>query len=539
MNFDYLVRGASFFPGNGPERRADVGIADGRIAAVAPYLPVDNVAETIEAEGLMLCPGFIDMHAHSALEPFRRPELPPKIGQGFTTELINPDGLAPAPVAPHKRTERQAYLQALEGPGPESWTWSTIDEYLDALAGSFPATTLVPSVGHNAVRASVMSTAARPATREETHAMRRAVRVGFEGGARTLSFGLIYLPGDFSTTEEVLEVAKEAAAFGVPLVPHVRNEAAGVLGAVNEMIEVARRSGAPLHLSHLKVIGHPHLVDPLLRLIDRAAADVDITFDQYPYGAGSTLLSTLLPPWAQEGGAGCTLVRLQDRQQRRSMAQDVEHGIQGWENLYKSCGPENVVIAQAAPGRAGDIGKTLAEIGEGRGCDPFVAAMDLLADTRLDVAMIDHFATEETVRTIFCHPLALVGSDRIFGAHPHPRLYGTAARVLGRYALRERVISVEKAVARLTARPARRLELRVRGRIEEGLRADLVLLDPAEFVDTATYDDPKRFPSGVIRVFISGQTVWRDGAPTGSLPGGVLREPLPVRGLAEEVHVHG
>jgi N-acyl-D-amino-acid deacylase len=539
MYFDSLVRGANVFPGNDPERRADVGITGGRIAAIASYLPGENATETIEAEGLMLCPGFIDMHAHSALEPFRGPELAPKIGQGFTTELINPDGLAPAPVAPYKRAERRAYLQALEGPGPESWTWSTLDEYLDALAGSSPATTLVPSVGHNAVRASVMSTAARPATSVETRAMRRAVRVGFEGGARALSFGLIYLPGVFSTTEELLEVAREAAAFGAPLVPHVRNEAAGILEAVNEMIGVARRSGAPLHLSHLKVIGHPHLIDPLLELIDRAATDIEITFDQYPYGAGSTLLSALLPPWAQEGGAGCTLVRLQDPQQRRSMAQDVEHGLRKWENLYSSCGPENVVIAQAAHGRAGDIGKTLAKIGEERGCDPFVAAMDLLADTRLDAAMIDHFATEQAVRTIFRHPLALVGSDGIFSAHPHPRLYGTAARVLGRYALRERVISVEEAVARLTARPAQRLGLRDRGRIEEGLRADLVLLDPAEFVDTATYDDPKRFPSGVIRVFISGQTVWRDGGPTGSLPGGVLREPLPVRGLAEEVPVHG
>jgi N-acyl-D-amino-acid deacylase len=169
------------------------------------------------------------------------------------------------------------------------------------------------------------------------------------------------------------------------------------------------------------------------------------------------------------------------------------------------------------------VGKTLAMIGEERCCDPFVAALDLLRDTDLDVAMIDHYATEETVRAIARHPLHLVGSDGIFGARPHPRLYGTAARVLGRYALRDGLIPVDDAVARLTTRAANRLGLTDRGRIAEGLRADLVLLDPARFVDTATYDNPLQTPEGVVRVVVGGQTVWKDGAPTGALPGGVVR----------------
>jgi N-acyl-D-amino-acid deacylase len=203
--------------------------------------------------------------------------------------------------------------------------------------------------------------------------------------------------------------------------------------------------------------------------------------------------------------------------------------LPGWENVYKACGAEGIVIAHAANYRAKDVGKTLAEIGEERGCDPFVAAMDLLRETGLDVTMINHYATEEIVRIIFRHPLQLVGSDGIFGDRPHPRLYGTAARTLGRYSLKEELIPVEEAVARLTARAADRIGLTDRGRIREGLRADLVLLDPARFIDTATYDDPKQIPKGISRVFVAGRTVCADGAPTGALPGNVLREPLPGR----------
>ncbi|MGF1471746.1 MAG: amidohydrolase family protein [Rubrobacteraceae bacterium] len=527
MDFELLIRGARVFPGDGAARQADVGVSGSRIAAVDFDLPTENAAEMVDATGLMLCPGFIDMHAHSALEPFRDPRLEPKIAQGFTTEVINPDGLAPAPVTEDRRDDRRSYLQALEGPGPEQWNWTTFAEYLDALADARPATTLVPSIGHNAVRDCVMGGANREPDPEELRAMRQEVRLGLEAGARTLSFGLVYMPGAFSDTGELVELAKEAAIFGAPLVPHVRNEADGVLEAVGEMVEVSRRSGAPLHLSHLKVIGNPELVEPLLGLIERAQTDVDITFDQYPYGAGSTVLSALLPPWAQEGGARDTLARLEDPGQREAMERDVEQGLPGWENVYKACGAESITIAHAAQERVRDVGKTLAEIGEERGCDPFVAAMDLLRDTALYAMMVDHYATEETVRTIFRHPLQLVGSDSLFGKHPHPRLFGTAARVLGRYAIREDLIPVEEAVARLTARAADRIGLGDRGRIREGLRADLVLLDPTRFIDTATYDDPRRTPEGVERVLVAGQTVWMDGVPTGALPGGVVREPLP------------
>ena len=503
MEPDLLIRNAVVADGDGPRRVADVAVAGERILAVGGDLPVTSAGEVIDAEGLLLAPGFIDMHAHSALEPFARPELTPKVAQGFTTELLHPDGLAPAPVDPARRDDRRAYLAGLEGHGPDEWAWSSFAEYLDALEHTRPATSQIPSAGHGAVRDYVIGSDHRAPDAGELARMRDAVAGCFAAGARTLSFGMIYLPGLYADTAELEAVAHEAARVHAPLVPHVRNEAGGVLEAIEEFVGIARRTGAPLHLSHLKLVGHAELVEPLLALLDRAANEIDLTFDQYPYGAGSTVLTALLPAWALEGGAQRVLARLDDAGERARIVRDVTSGLPGWENLYRACGPERIFIAQAAAPRGDAVGRTLAELGD----DPLQAALDLLRDTRLDVAMVDHYAAEEVVRALFSHRLGLVGSDGIFGARPHPRLYGTAARVLGRYALRERLISVEDAVARLTSRAADRLGLSDRGRIREGLRADLVLLDPETYVDTATYDDPCRTPPGVVRVLIAGKTM--------------------------------
>lgn len=523
---ELLIRGATVWPGDGPAFEGDVGVAGGVIDVVARSqapLEATGAREVVDGRGLMLCPGFVDLHAHSALRSFDDPLLTPKLAQGFTTEVVNPDGLAPAPVAPARRGERQAYLRPLEGPGPQTWPWSTVEEYLDALDASRPALSLVPSVGHGAVRELVLGGGRVAPTAEQLRELRREVRRGLAAGARMLSFGLVYLPGAYAATDELVAVAGEAAAVGAPLVPHVRNEGHGLLAAVEEMIGVARRVGAPLHLSHLKSLADESLVAPLLELLERAAAEIDLTYDQYPYGAGSTLLASILPGWAQEGGAAGTLRALGSREDRRRIARDVARGLPGWENILGTLGPERIEIANAAAPNEDAVGLTLAEIAGRRGCDPVAGALDLMLESALDVTMVLHYASDEAVRTIAAHPLQLVGSDGIFGARPHPRLYGTAPRFLGRFALRDGLVPVEEAVARLTARAADRLGLADRGRIAPGLRADLVLLDPDLYVDTATYADPCRSPAGVAGVWVAGERVWRDGGPTGARPGGVVR----------------
>lgn len=490
-------------PGDGPSYRADVAVEAGVIVAIGESLD----GERIDGTGALLCPGLIDMHAHSALWSFDDPLLTPKLLQGFTTEVINPDGLAPAPVTDWQA--RRAYLRALEGDGPPEWTWSTVAEYLDALDATRPASSLVPSVGHGAVRDAVLGSGRVVPSVDELVRLCAEVRLGFEAGARMLSFGLVYIPGAYAATDELVAVAEVAAEYDALLVPHVRNEGSGILEAVSELIEVSRRSGAGLHLSHLKCFAGESLLEQLLELVE--TAEIDVTFDQYPYGAGSTLLAGLLPGWAQEGGAEATLDRARDRAAREAIAGDIAQGLPGWENQLGLLGPDKIVVG----------GRTLAELAEGRTAVDTV--LDLLVETELAASMVLHYASEEAVRRVARHPLQLVGSDGIFGDHPHPRLYGTAPRFLGRFALREGLLPLEEAVERLTARAADRLGLSDRGRIAVGKRADLVLLDPELYIDTATYDDPKQSPPGVRGVWVAGERVVTDGVPTGARPGGVLR----------------
>jgi N-acyl-D-amino-acid deacylase len=522
---DLLLRGATVYRGDAPPFEGDVGVRGRTIELVTTGHedPSAVAHEVVDGRGLLLCPGFIDLHTHSALRSFDDPYLTPKLAQGFTTEVINPDGLAPAPVDPARWAERQAYLRPLEGLGPKEWPWSTVEEYLDALDATRPALSLVPSIGHGAVRDVVLGGGRVDPTAAQLAAMRREVRLGLDAGARMLSFGLVYLPGAFAATGELVAFAEEAARAGVPLVPHVRNEGHGLLTAVEEMIEVARRSGAALHLSHLKSLADERLIEPLLALLDEAAAEIDLSFDQYPYGAGSTLLASILPAWAQEGGAMGTLRALGSRDERRRIARDIAQGLPGWENLLGTLGPDRIEIANAAAPNEDAVGSTLAGIAATRGSDAVEAALDLMTESALDVTMVLHYASDDAVRTIATHRLQLVGSDGIFGTRPHPRLYGTAPRFLGRFSMREGLLPVEEAVARLTARAADRLGLSDRGLIAPGKRADLVLLDPARYVDTATYADPARSPEGVAGVWVAGIAVWRNGAPTGARPGGVVR----------------
>ncbi len=523
---DLLITGATVYPGDRTPFVGDVGVNGAAIDLVTPCHKDGArpaARDVVDGDGLLLCPGFIDMHTHSALISFSDPLLTPKLAQGFTTEVINPDGLAPAPVGRDRWRERRAYLRPLEGAGPETWPWGTMVEYLDALDETRPALSLVPSIGHGAVRDLVLGNGRVAPSAAQLETMRRETRLGIEAGCRMLSFGLVYLPGAYADTEELVAVSEVAAERGIPLVPHVRNEGNALLEAIGEMIGVARRTGAPLHLSHLKSLADEALVEPLLELLDASAAEIDLTFDQYPYGAGSTLLASILPGWAQEGGAEGTLRALASRTERRRIVHDIAHGLPGWENILGTLGPASIEIANAGPPNEGVLGRTLVEIGSERGCDPVDAALDLIEESRLDVTMVLHYASDDAVRRIARHPLMLVGSDGVFGARPHPRLYATAPRFLGRFAIRDGLIPVEEAVARLTARAADRLALSDRGRLEPGKRADLVLLDPRRYVDTATYAEPSRSPEGTVGVWVNGTLTWRDGSPTGARPGGVVR----------------
>lgn len=525
MFADTIIRGARIVDGVSPSFVGDVALTGNTIGAVGISLPVEGYGTLVDGTGLMLCPGFIDMHAHSALRPFTNPYETAKIAQGFTTEVILPDGLGPAPVERSRVSERRTYLAGLEGQGPDDWPWTTLEDYLRVLDDLRLSTNVVACVPHSAVRESVMGSTNRLPTKSELAAMRSVVAAGFESGARALSFGLIYAPGLYADTAELRALAEVAAEYGAPLIPHVRNESSGLLDSVSEFVGVAETTGAPLHLSHLKLIGAEQMLPELITLLADAASRVDLTYDHYPYGAGNTLLTALLPPWALDGGPEQLLARLADSGQVHQITWDLEHGLPGWENLYGACGAEGIVITDGGERRTDAVGKSLGALADETGTSPISALVTLLRDTQLNSTMIDHYATEDTVRSLFAVPNGTVGSDGIYGAKPHPRLHGTAARVLGRYALRDKLVPLEEAVARLASRAAVRLQLNDRGRIAPGYRADLVLIDPAVFIDTASYEDPRRSPPGVHQVLVKGQVVYQDGAHVGTWPGMVTTSP--------------
>ena len=459
----------------------------------------------MDGPGLLLCPGFIDLHTHSALRTFDDPFLTPKLAQGFTTEVINPDGLAPAPVDPARRSERQAYLRPLEGPGPEEWPWSTVAEYLDALDTTRPALSLVPSIGHGAVRDVVLGGGRVDPTAEQLRAMRREVRLGLDAGARMLSFGLVYLPGAYAATGELVAVAEEAARAGVPLVPHVRNEGHGLLAAVDEMIDVARRSGAPLHLSHLKSLADERLVEPLLELLDGRRGRDRPELRPVPLRRGQHAAREH-PARLGAGGR-----RERDapvaRQPRRAATDRPRHRRRparlGEPPRHPRAGPH-----RDRERRAAERGRRREDAGgdrrdprqrSGRGSARPDGGVGPRRDDGAPLRLRRRRARRSPPTGCSSSaPTASSARGRIRASSP-PRRASS-----GGSALREGLLPVEEAVARLTARAADRLGLSDRGRIAPGKRADLVLLDPAAYVDTATYADPLRSPEGVAGVWVAG-----------------------------------
>ena len=527
---DLLLRNATIYPGDAEPLPGDVAIDNGAIVAVGTGLQPE-AARTIDLGGLSLAPGFVDMHAHSALRSFDDPLLTPKLLQGFTTELINPDGMGPAPVTDERLADRMTQLALSEGPGPPVWPWRSIGEYLDELERTRPAITLCPFVPHGAVRDAVLGGADRAPSTGELRSMGREVARGMEAGAWGISFGLVYTPGAYADRDEVVAVSEEAARFGGLISVHMRGESHNLLEAVEEMIDVSRQSGAPLHLSHLKVLGRRNAgkLEPLLGMIDDALSDgIDITFDQYPYGAGVTLLSALLPPWAHDGGNDRMTARLRDRATVNRLLHALGDPEAGPESFYYQCGPEGIVVIDCGPdGPAGVVGRTLAEIASARDIQPERVVIDILLETGMSALVILHYADESVVKAIARHPAMLVGSDAVFAATPHPRLWGTAPRFLGRYAIRDRIVTVREAIDRLSYRAARRVGLQDRGRIARGQRADLVAFDPDRVIDRATYDDPERSPSGIEWVIVGGAVAVDPSGPTGTREGDVARMNAP------------
>ncbi|MET9729131.1 D-aminoacylase [Streptomyces sp. NPDC006458] len=534
---ELVVRDADVVDGSGePSYRADVVVDGGRIVSIVKEAAAagcqrPRARRELDAEGLVLSPGFIDMHAHSDLALLRDPDHSAKAAQGVTLEVIGQDGLSYAPVDDRTLEEVRRAITGWNGYGDDiDFDWRSVGAYLDRLDGGIAvnAAYLVPQ---GTVRALVVGWEDRPATPQELDRMRQLVAEGLEQGAVGLSSGLTYTPGMYAEDAELTALCRVVASYGGYYCPHHRSYGAGALTAYAEMVELTRAAGCALHLAHatLNFGVNEGRAPELLALLDEALdAGADISLDTYPYTPGSTTLAALLPSWAGEGGPEALLRRLADEETAERVRHDLEavgadgcHGVPvQWETIE--------ISGVTDPALAEYVGRTVRESADARGEAPWATARRLLLRDRLGTAILQHVGHEENVRAIMRHRVHTGGSDGILqGAKPHPRAYGTFAHYLGHYVRELGVLSLEECVARLTARPAARLRLPDRGLVREGYRADLVLFDPATVAAGSTYGRPRTLPTGIPYVLVDGRFVIEDGRRTDVLAGrSVRRTPL-------------
>lgn len=501
---DLVIRGGRIVDGTGnPWFIGDVAIDGDTIARIAPSMAVP-AARVIEASGLVVAPAFIDIHTHARRGLFDVPTAENYVRQGVATLVEGPDGSSPLPLGP----------------------------FLDRVAATPVALNLASFVGQGTVRSAVMGEVDRAATQDELARMRALVHEAMEQGAFGLSSGLFYVPGSFTPTSEVVELAKVAGRLGGIHISHMRDEAAGVVDSVRETIAIGERGGLPTQVTHHKIIGKKYWGRAVetLHLVDEARRrGVDATIDQYPYTASSTsVASALLPAWVQEGGRDAMLARLADPAMRARITDEAARIIR---DERGGGDPRNVVIASCAWDPSLD-GKDLGEITTARGLAGTIenaAATVVWMVERGGAQGIFHAIGEEDLQRILVHPATMIASDGeipIFGvAHPHPRSYGTFARVLGEYVRERQVLSLETAVRKMSAFPAQRLGLADRGVLRPGLKADVAIFDPATVRDTATFARPHSYAEGVAYVVVNGEIVFEGGAMTPARPGRVLYGP--------------
>ncbi len=495
----------------GPWFRGNLVVAGDTIVEVGSAEP--EALRVIEAEGLVAAPGFLDMHAHSEYGLIVDPRALSKVAQGVTTEVLG-EHLSGGPVLGLAVDDPMMVAPPIER------DWTTLGGYLDRLEFAGVGPNVVSYVGAGQVRASVMGYEERAASEAELQAMETLVSQAMEEGAFALSSGMAYIPNAFASTEELIRLARVAASSGGFYVSHLR----GGLAGLSEGIRIAREAGIALEIHHLNSTSGERIAEYAAVIAEARASGVDVTGNVYPYIAGWTYLRSLLPRWAQEGGVGRMLRRLTDPGERQLLLSELRAGERErprWERTFVSSFREEV------------DGLSILDLGEARGLSPAEALLDLLVEQEGEGFQISFGNTEANLRQALSLPFTHIGSDgsalargmRTPMGKPHPRSFGTHPRVFARYVREEGLLSLEEAVRKMTSAPANRLGLTDRGLLRPGMRADLVLFDPATVRDAATFEEPERYPEGIEWVFVNGIAVVADGEPTGALPGRVLRGP--------------
>ena len=501
--FDLIIKNGRVIDGSGnPWFKADVGVVDDRIERIGD-LSDFSAREVIDASGLVVTPGFIDPHTHALNGIFDVPNAESSLLQGVTTLTEGNDGSSPYPIAEHYAEIKDKRI---------SPNWAVF-------------------VGQGTIRERVIGSEDRSATPAEIERMKSMVAQAMEDGALGISTGLFYVPGSFTPTEEVVELSKVAASYGGIYISHMREEANQLLDSVNETIAIGEQAGIPVQITHHKVIGVQNwgASRDSLALVDAARArGIDVTIDQYPYTASQTGINALVPQWAQEGGRARMLERIASPETRGSVKAAIVDKI-----LFDRGGgdPKNISISRSPNDRSIE-GKNLAEITRERGLEPTPenaaeVAMEIVGIG--NVSAVYHAIGPQDVDRIMQHPAAAIGSDGplgVFGVGaPHPRQYGSFARVLGHYVRERGIISLENAVRKMTSLSAQRLSIEDRGLLVEGFYADIAVFDPDTIIDKATFDQPHQYAEGIKYVLVNGERVVSDGKHTGARPGRILHGP--------------
>ncbi|NWF54721.1 MAG: D-aminoacylase [Syntrophaceae bacterium] len=525
--FDFRIKNARVIDGTGgPSFRGDILLRGDRIADVRPPSETE-AARTLDAGGQVVAPGFIDMHSHGDFTLPACPAADSLVHQGVTTAVVGQCGFSLAPLLPSTRQEVITSLETRKYPIP--WEkWSDFGSYLEFMESLGLGVNVVPLVGQGTIRAGIMGFVSGRADSSQMNDMREQVEKALAQGAWGISTGLIYPPGSYASTEELVELVRPVGRAKGFYFTHLRSEGEGLLQAMAEAIRIGRETGAAVQIGHLKA-GWPANWEKqagALDLIEKARREgLDIHADVYPYLAGATSLKSILPQWAQEGGKKATLERLKNPGLRRKIAADMKT-----DGLGREASWDRIRISRSGL-RPEYAGRFVSELAAAAKKSPEEWVFDALLESDLDMGMLTFMISEENLKAALRHPAVMIGSDStvlstegpLAQGAPHPRAFGTFPRVFGRYVREEKVLSLEEAVSKMSGLPAGRLGLADRGFIRPGCRADLVIFDPESIRDQATFESPFRYAAGISHVFCNGRPVIAGGRMTGERPGRVLR----------------
>lgn len=536
--YDVIIRNGKILSGCGnPWYRADIGIKDDTILYIG-NLAKEKGKIIIDADGLIVSPGFIDAHAHGDLRILGEPTASEKLMQGITTEINGQCGIGIAPIKDEDKESWREYIYGVFGDYPEvKFNWNAFDEYLNEVERVKPSINTAYLVTFGAARLMVMGTDCREPNEDELKKIVQIIEESMKMGAFGMSFGMIYVPTVFATDKEIEETCRIVHENNGVVGMHMRNEGNNLISSVEEVINLTRKTGVSFQISHLKAGGIKNWhksINTVINMIEAAREEgMDITFDQYPYDACSTMMKQILPPWVLDGGTEKMKERIADKEVRKKINGQINGEIPlenslskaGWDNYAGLGGWDGVLVTSAKSDKnEGFVGKTIKQLSCELNKEPMDVVCDLLIEEDGAVGMAVFMMCEDDVKTIMKHELQMAGTDGLYGGKPHPRLYGTFPRILGKYVREDKLMSLSEAIKKITSYPAQRYGIKDRGLIMEGMKADITIFDEEKIIDKATFDNPFQYPDGIKYVLVNGKVAVKDNKIFCEGNGKVLRK---------------